>query len=98
MPPRLLGLVEDLRRVAPPARIEMRVLPSGVVFLNVFPGAREFVLEYSPSDGFGVSENDQHTPPFHVGHDAVFDSADEAAEHLIELVAESLKVPSVAAA
>ena len=98
MPSRLLSLVEDLRRGAPSARIEMRVLPSGVVFLNVFPGAREFVLEHWPPDGFGVSENDRDTPPFHVGHDAVFDSAEEAAEHLIELVADSLKVPSVAAA
>ena len=98
MPPRLINLVQDLRRVAPSARIEMSVLPSGVVFLNVFPGAREFVLEYSPANGWGVSENDENTPPFHIGHDEVFDLADEAAEHLIKLVAESLKAPSVAAA
>lgn len=58
-------------------RLELHPLPSGVCFLRVTIGLRNFVLEYHPTDGTGVSENFHDTPLF-VGHDAAFDSLDEA--------------------
>jgi hypothetical protein len=93
MPPRLLSVIQDLRQLAPRLAIDMRVLPSGVVFLNVHPGAREFVLEYSPTNGFGISELNESTTPFDAGHEHVFDDAEPAAECLISLVRQTLTAP-----
>jgi len=98
MPPRLLSVIQDLKSALPQLSMDMRVLPSGVVFLNVYPGNREFVLEYSPARGFGVSENTKETPPFYVGHDHVFDDADPAAEYLLRLVLDAVAAPRTHAA
>ncbi len=93
MPPRLLSIIQDLRQLAPRIALDMRVLPSGVVFLNVHPGAREFVLEYSPARGFGISEVNETTTPFDAGHEHVFDDAEPAAECLLSLVRQTLTSP-----
>jgi hypothetical protein len=98
MPPRLLSVIQDLRQIAPQTAIELRLLPSGVAFLNVYPGHREFVLEYSPSGSVGVSENRADTPPFDIGHDHVFDTVEPAAEQLLALVRASLITPQSHAA
>ncbi len=68
----------------------MRLLPSGVVFLNVHPGTHEFVLEYSPSVGYGISELNNSTTPFDTGHEHIFDDAESAAQCLLTLVRESI--------
>ena len=93
MPPRLLSLIQDLRLLAPQLSLDMRVLPSGVVFLNVHPNSREFALEYSPTRGFGISELNDQTTPFDAGHEHVFDDAEPAAECLLTLVRETLASP-----
>lgn len=98
MPPRLLSLIQDLVRISPQLSLDLRLLPSGVVFLNVYPGMREFILEYSPTRGVGVSENHADTPPFEIGHERVFDSVEPGAEHLLALVQDSLRTPQSHAA
>ena len=98
MPPRLLSVIQDLRQIAPQTALDLRLLPSGVAFLNVYAGRREFVLEYSPSRGVGVSENHDDTPPFDIGHEHVFDTVEPAAEQLLALVREALRTPQSHAA
>lgn len=98
MPSRLLSLIADLQAIAPHLALDMRLLPSGVVFLNVYPGHRAFVLEYSPSQGFGVSELTPDTTPFDVGHEHIFDDAEPAASCLIGLVREATATPQSHAA
>ena len=99
MPPRLLSVIQELRQLAPRLALDMRVLPSGVVFLNVHPGVREFVLEYSPAHGFGISEVTRETTPFDAGHEYVFDDdAEAAAEWLLTLVRETKSAPQTHAA
>ena len=93
MPPRLLSIIQDLRQLAPRLALDMRVLPSGVVFLNVHPGTHEFVLEYSPSVGYGISELSDATTPFDTGHEHIFDDAEPAAQCLLTLVRESINIP-----
>ena len=66
------------------------LLPSGVCFLDVWFGRRNFELEYHPTQGTGVSENFDDTPPF-IGHDVAFDSLDEAAEHFKSLLADAAR-------
>ena len=63
-------------------------LPSGVCWLNVWIGRRNFEMEYHPANGTGISENFDDTPPF-IGHDAAFDSLDEAASHFKSLLADA---------
>ena len=82
MPPRLL-CNPGFAALAPQLALDLRLLPSGVAFLNVYPGGREFVLEYDPARGTGVSENTAETTPFDHGHERVFDTVEAAAEHLI---------------
>lgn len=98
MPLRLLSLIPELQNLVPRLALDVRVLPSGVVFLNIYPGSREFVLEYSPTRGFGISENTSGTPPFHVGHEHVFDSAEPAADCLLRLVRDTISSPDTFAA
>lgn len=80
----LIGEVAHL----PSGRLEFDPLPSGVCFLWVTIGRRDFVLEYDPKEGAGVSENFSDTPLF-AGHDAAFDSLDEAIKHFKSLLAEA---------
>ena len=94
MPPRLLSVIQDLRQLAPQLALDLRVLPSGVVFLNVYPSGREFVLEYSPARGVGVSENTEQTPPFDIGHDSVFETVEDGADCLLGLVREVILTPT----
>ena len=98
MPPRLLSVIQDLRQLAPQLALDLRLLPSRVAFLNVYPGAREFVLEYDPTRGTGISENTDDTLPFDNGHERVFDTVESAAEYLIENVREALRHPGTHAA
>ena len=98
MPPRLLSVIQDLRQLVPQLALDMRVLPSGVVFLTVHPGVREFVLEYSPARGFGVSELNDSTTPFDSGHEHNFDDAEPAAECLLTLVREAMSAQHTHAA
>ena len=86
MPPRLLTLIQELRQIPPQLAMDLRLLPSGVAFLNVYPSGRELVLEYHPTEGSGVSENTDNTPPFDVGHDEIFPSLELAAERLVQRV------------
>src|SRR5437867_4213843 len=74
----------------PQTRIDFEPLPSGVCWLNVWFGRRNFEMEYSPTRGTGVSENLDDTPPF-IGHDAAFDSLDEAAQHFKSLLADAAR-------
>jgi hypothetical protein len=80
----LIGEVAHL----PSGRLEFDPLPSGVCFLWVTIGRRNFVLEYHPKEGTGVSENFADTPPF-VGHDAAFNSLDEAIKQFKSLLADA---------
>jgi len=73
-PRELQDLIADVVRTYPSARLEFDPLPSGVCFLWVEMRERNFVIEYSPGDGTGVSENFPDTPPFVVGHDEAFKS------------------------
>ncbi len=98
MPPRLLSLIQDLRQLVPQLSLDLRVLPSGVAFLNVYPGTREFVLEYDPRRGVGVSENTAQTTPFDMGHDHAFDTVEPAAECLLNLVRDAMPAPQSHAA
>lgn len=79
-PRQIQDLVADVVHLHPSAQLELDPLPSGVCFLWVTIGDRQFVLEHSPAApemGTGVSENLPDTPPF-VGHDHAFNSLDEA--------------------
>lgn len=50
-------LAKSLDTIQPGLRTIVDVLPSGVVYLNVYVNSREFVMEYIPSHaGFGVDE------------------------------------------
>lgn len=89
-PQRLQQLVGEIIEEFPEARFEFNPLPSGVCWLNVSFGGRNFELEYSPTRGTGVSENFDDTPPF-IGHDAAFDSLDDAAKHFKSLLTDAVR-------
>jgi hypothetical protein len=74
----LQDLVADIVHKHTSARLELEPLPSGVCFLWVWLGGRNFVLEFDPKLGAGVSENTSETPHFNAGHDRAFDSLEEA--------------------
>jgi len=76
-PHQIQDLVAEIVHAYPAAQLELDPLPSGVCFLWVTIADRNFVLEYSPHQGTGVSENLPDTPPF-VGHVHGFDSLNEA--------------------
>ena len=76
-PDKIQDLVAEIVHAYPAAHLELDPLPSGVCFLWVTLSSRNFVLEYHPREGTGVSENLPDTPPF-VGHDQAFHSLDEA--------------------
>ena len=74
----------------PSAQIDFDPLPSGVCWLNVWFGRRNFEMEYSPTRETGVSENFENTPPF-IGHDTAFDSLEEAIRHFKSLLADAAR-------
>jgi hypothetical protein len=77
----LQDFVAELVHSHPSAQLQFRPLPSGVCFLWVTLRERNFVLEYDPKRGVGVSENLPTTPPF-VGHDDVYPNLEEALKKL----------------
>jgi hypothetical protein len=87
-PKKIQDLIGDVAHFHSDARLRYAPLPSGVCFLWVSIGNRNFVLEYHPTEGTGVSENFDDTPPF-VGHDTTFDSLDDAVEHFKSLLADA---------
>ena len=93
VPPEISQLVGEIIDEFPEAKIDFDTLPSGVCWLNVWYGRRNFEMEYSPSRGTGVSENFDDTPPF-IGHDEAFDSLSEAAQHFKSLLADAVRTES----
>ena len=85
-PKRLQQLVAEIIDEFPQAKIEFDPLLSGVCWLNVWLGRRNFEMEFNPARGTGVSENFKETPPF-VGHDAAFESLDEAVGNFKSMLA-----------
>lgn len=90
VPKRLQQLTAEIMEEFPLARIDFNPLPSGVCWLNVWFGRRNFELEYSPTRGTGVSENFEDTPPF-IGHDKGFASLAEAVEHFKALLTDAAR-------
>src|SRR4051812_21019113 len=97
-PSELQDLVSEIVHNYSDAQLEFDPLPSGVCFLRVTLHDRNFVLEYSPTQGAGVSENFPDTPPF-VGHDAAFDRLADGVAKFRELVQSAAQItPPVSAA
>src|SRR6266566_6569801 len=90
VPKQLQSLTAEIMDQFPLAQIDFNPMPSGVCWLNVWLGRRNFEIEYNPTRGTGVSENFDDTPPF-IGHDAAFDSFDEAAQHFKSLLADAAR-------
>jgi hypothetical protein len=91
-------LISHIVRTYPAAKLEFDPLPSGVCFLWVTLHERNFVLEYRPRQGVGVSENFPDTPPF-VGHDIAFQQLAEGVAKFRELVQSAADfTPSASAA
>lgn len=63
-------------------------MPSGVCMMWVSLNGRDFVIDYHPKEGTGVSENTPDTPAF-VGHDEVFESLDAAVARFKSLLADA---------
>ena len=89
-PKEIKQLVGEIMDEFPQAEIEFEPLPSGVCWVNAWYGRRNFEMEYHPTEGTGVSENFDDTPPF-IGHDAAFESLDKAVEHFKSLLADAEK-------
>jgi hypothetical protein len=89
-PIELQNLIADVAHSYPAAAIEFDPLPSGVCFLWVTVTDRNFVIEYDPKRGTGVSENLPDTPPF-VGHDEGFDSLTPAIDRFKSMLAEAAR-------
>ena len=89
-PVELQNLIADVAHNYPSASIEFDPLPSGVCFLWVTVADRNFVIEYDPKRGAGVSENLPDTPPF-VGHDEGFDTLTPAIDRFKSMLAEAAR-------
>jgi hypothetical protein len=87
-PVQLQDLIATVAHRHPSAQLEFDPLPSGVCFLWVTVAERNFVLEYNPKEGAGVSENFPDTPLF-VGHDHAYESLDPAVQHFLKILAEA---------
>ncbi len=86
----LQRLIGEIIEEYPQAHFEFKPLPSGVCLLNLWYGRRNFELDYHPTQGTGVSENFDDTPPF-IGHDEAFDSLDGAAAHFKSLLTDAAR-------
>jgi hypothetical protein len=89
-PSELQNLISEVAHAYPTAQLEYDPLPSGVCFFWVTVNERNFVLEYHPTQGVGVSENLPATPPF-VGHDEAFDSLAAGIERFRSRLSEASK-------
>ena len=89
-PRRLHQLLGEIADQFPEASIRFKTLPSDVCRLDIWYVRRNFELEYHPTQGTGVSENFDDTPPF-IGHDLAFDALDEAAEHFKSMLADAAR-------
>ncbi|HYT59576.1 MAG TPA: hypothetical protein VEL06_05365 [Haliangiales bacterium] len=89
-PQQIQDLVAEIVHAYPAAQLELDPLPSGVCFLWVTIADRNFVLEYSPRQGTGVSENLPNTPPFG-GHEHGFASLDEAVNFFKQMLAQAAR-------
>jgi hypothetical protein len=90
VPKEIQQLTAEIMDTFPQAQIDFDPLPSGVCWLNVWFGRRNFEMEYTPTRGTGVSENFDDTPPF-IGHDVAFDSLPEAVRHFKSLLADAAR-------
>jgi hypothetical protein len=98
IPSEIQDLISRIVRTYPAAKLEFDPLPSGVCFLWVTLHERNFVLEYSPRQGVGVSENFPDTPPF-VGHDMAFEKLADGVAKFNELLQSAANfTPPVSAA
>ena len=89
-PVELQRLVADVAQTYPAARLAFHPLPSGVCFLWATVANRNFVIEYDPKRGTGVSENNDEGIGF-VGHDEAFDSLAEAIARFKSMLAEAAR-------
>ena len=87
-PIQLQDLIADVVHTYPSALLDFDPMPSGVCFLWLTLNGRQFVIEYDPKRGTGVSENCPDTPPF-VGHDQAFASLDDGIARLKSLLADA---------
>ncbi len=92
-PKQIQHLIGEIMDQFPQVEIDFEPLPSGVCWLNVWLGRRNFEMEYHPTRGVGVSENTDDTVPF-IGHDKAFTSLSEAAEHFKSLLSSALQTES----
>jgi hypothetical protein len=86
VPREIQNLTVEIMEEFPQAQIDFDPLPSGVCWLGVWLGRRNFELEYHPVRGAAVSENFDNTPPF-TGHDSAFGSLAAAVTHFKSLLA-----------
>ena len=84
-PIELQDFVSELVHSYPRAELQFRPLPSGVCFLWITLRERNFVLEYDPKRGVGISENLPTTPPF-VGHDEAYPKLEDGLNKLRSLL------------
>jgi hypothetical protein len=84
----LQDLVADIVHTHTSARLELEPLPSGVCFLWVWLQGRNFVLEFDPQRGAGVSENTADSPAFG-GHDRAFATLESAVRDFKRLLNET---------
>ena len=92
----LQDLVADIVHTHTSARLELDPMPSGVCFLWVWLGGRNFVLEFDPKRGAGVSENNSSSPAF-AGHDRAFASLEEAVRDFKRLLSQTSSTLSATA-
>lgn len=86
---RMASLANQLSAAVLGTVAEVTAFPSESLMLDVRHGGREFVMAYSPSDGFGVIELDSNSGPnagFIVGYRYRFREFEPAADRLRQLI------------
>lgn len=82
---RLSSLADEIRRSVSGADVEFTAFPSGGAMLDVRFTGRLYVLEYSPTRGFGVDEV-QDGEGFTLGYRFTSGDVESAAEELSNLL------------